>query len=396
MKRIIIAIIIMMPCVAIAQKKELGQARACLKSGKDFDKAEKLMTDLLKDEANKGNKRIYETWYEAVAAQYAAANEKLYLKQKYDTAAFYGLIKRMYHITEALDSLDARPDEKGRVKPEFRKKHAEEMDRLRRNLYFGGTYHLRKNDYGTAFGFFDTYIDAARQPLFTGYDYEKNDTLMAEAGYWATFCGYKAEQPLMTLKYSELSMKSKDKAAYTLQYMCEAYKMQKDDTHYVATLNKGFSLFPEYAYFFPRLADYYNKHQQTDSVLVVANRALEKSPDNQLFLLAKSLALLQLERYDDCVAVSEQLLKQNDSAPEPHFNIATAYLNQALELERKNEPRLYKQQLTELYSKARPYMERYRKLVPTDQKRWAPALYRVYLNLNMGKQFEEIDRLMRK
>jgi hypothetical protein len=40
-------------------------------------------------------------------------------------------------------------------------------------------------------------------------------------------------------------------------------------------------------------------------------------------------------------------------------------------------------------------MEHYRSLSPQDQKRWAPALYRIYLNLNMGQQFEEIDRLMR-
>jgi len=48
-----------------------------------------------------------------------------------------------------------------------------------------------------------------------------------------------------------------------------------------------------------------------------------------------------------------------------------------------------------MYSKARPYMERYRQLMPDDRKRWAPALYRIYLNLNLGKQFEEIDKLMR-
>ena len=43
-----------------------------------------------------------------------------------------------------------------------------------------------------------------------------------------------------------------------------------------------------------------------------------------------------------------------------------------------------------------PYMEKYRELAPFDSQRWGPALYRVYLNLNKGKQFEEIDRLMRK
>ena len=396
MRKSLLAIALLLPCLLMAQKKELSQARTYIKSGKDFDKAEKLMTGLLNDPANRDNERIYLTWYESVMLQYQAANEKLYLKQKYDTAAFYGLIHRMYAITETLDSLDAQPDEKGRVKLDYRKGNARDMDLLRRNLYYGGTYNLRKGDYPTAFQFFDTYIDADRQPLFTGYDYLKRDTMMPEAAYWATFCGYKTQNPQVTLKYSELALRDEAKARFTLQYISEAYRLQQDTAAYVATLGKGFSRFPDYPYFFPRLADYYNAHGRSDSVLVIADHALEKHPKKPLFLLAKSLALLNLDRYEECVKVSEQLIGQDEKLPEPHFNIATAYLNQALELEKKNEPRLYRQQLQELYGKARPYMETYRKLMPQDQQRWAPALYRIYLNLNMGKQFEEIDRLMRK
>ena len=42
------------------------------------------------------------------------------------------------------------------------------------------------------------------------------------------------------------------------------------------------------------------------------------------------------------------------------------------------------------------YMERYRQLAPRQQDKWAPALYKIYLNLNMGKQFDEIDKLLKK
>ena len=41
-------------------------------------------------------------------------------------------------------------------------------------------------------------------------------------------------------------------------------------------------------------------------------------------------------------------------------------------------------------------MERLRKLEPNDPARWAPALYRIYLHLNMGKEFDEIDRILKK
>ena len=384
------------PCLLQAQKKELDQARTYIKSGKDFDKAEKLMTDLLKkDTANRHNQKIYDTWLESLEGQYAAANEKFYLKQKYDTAAFYKIVHRMYVVAETLDTLDMVPDKKGRVKLEFRKSNAAMLDRLRPNLYNGGNYNVNHNDYKTAYTFFSTYIDADSQPLFTGYKYLTNDQRMPTAAYWATYCGFRMEDAPRTLAYSELALKDVSKQQYTMMYVCEAHLKLGNQSDYIAMLHRGFESFPENQYFFPRLADYYSAHERSDSVLALANRGLDTNPQNKLFLIAKSESLMHLDRYEECRETSEQLIQVDEQQPEPYFNMATTYLNEALDLEKKNEPRKYRQQLQDLYSKAKPYMEQYRKLMPDDKQMWAPALYRIYLNLNMGKQFEEIDRLMK-
>ena len=397
MRKITIAFLVLTASMSFAQKKELSQARSYIKSGKDYDKAEKLMTDLIaKDSASRQNKKVYATWYESVLGQYQQINEKIYLQQKYDTATVYTLLNRMYRVAESLDSLDAKPDEKGKVKLEYRKSNADQLDKLRRNLYFGGTYNVRRSKFKEAFGFFETYIDAARQPLFTAYDYAKNDSSMATAAYWATLAGYRMKDAERTLRYSNMALTDASRAVYIRQYICEAYLWQNNEEAYLKALEDGFEHHPEYAYFFPRLGDYYNKHGQIDKTLRLSNEALAKYPDRSLFLLAKSVALLELDHYDECIEVSSKLISKEPELPEPYFNIATCYLNQALELEKKNEPRLYRQKLTDLYTKARPHMEQYRKLAPNDQKRWAPALYRVYINLNMGQQFEEIDRLMRR
>jgi predicted Zn-dependent protease len=255
---------------------------------------------------------------------------------------------------------------------------------------------VRRSKFKEAFNFFETYIDAAKQPLFTAYDYGKNDASLSTAAYWATLSGYRMKDAERTLCYSDLALADTSKAVYVRQYICEAYLWQKNDEAYLKALEDGFENHPEYPYFFPRLGDYYNSHGQIEKTLRLSNEALAKYPDRSLFLLAKSVALLELDRYDECVEVSNKLIGKDPELPEPYFNIATCYLNQALELEKKNEPRLYRQKLTDLYTKARPQMEKYRKLAPKDQKRWAPALYRIYLNLNMGQQFDEIDRLMRR
>lgn len=380
----------------MAQKSELSLARSYIKSGKNLDKAEMLMTDLLsKNPDNRNNDKIYQTWFQAVTKQYEVANEKLYLKQEYDTAAFFNITQRLYAIGATLDTLDAQPDAKGRVKLNYREDHAELLDQLRPNLYYGGTYYLRKNVYATAFDFFETYLEAGQLPLFTGYDYDKKDARMPEAAYWATFSGYKMQDASRTLRYYMEAIKDKERAKYALQYACEAYHWQGDEADYLKTLQQGFAAYPNFPYFFPRLVDYYHGKNQPDSALAYAEQALKVNPDEELFLLAKSVALLNLERYDECLKVSELLISKNDTLAEPYFNIATAKLNQVLELDKRDNPRQYRNQIHQLYMEALPRMERYRKLAPDEKRKWAPALYRIYLNLNMGKQFEEIDKVMK-
>lgn len=377
-------------------RADIDKAKTYIKSGKDFDKAEKLMTELLKDSSNHDNIRIYTTWYESVLGQYNAANEKLYLKQKYDTAAFYNLTRHLQEVAVELDALDVRPDKKGRVRPSHRAENAELLNPLRINIYYGGTWNVRKGDYEKGYTFFNDYLEAAHLPLFEAYHYQQKDSLLPTAAYWATLCGFRMQDAERTLKYSQLALKDSAKANFTLQYMCEAYQWQKNDSAYIQALAEGYERYPEYPYFFPRLADHYSSLGKYDKVLELASRGLDITPDNPLFLVAKSVAQLNLEQYDDCIETSRALMELNDSMPEPYFNIATCYLNQALTIEQKHEPRKNRLRLQKLYFQARPFMEDYRRLAPDDKQRWAPALYRIYLNLNLGKQFEEIDKLMRK
>jgi tetratricopeptide (TPR) repeat protein len=381
------------PCLTWAQKKELNQARSYIKSGKEkeLEQAEQMMVRLLKESKNKTNKKIYLTRFDAVKGLYLQANERLYLKQKQDTAKFFELNKRMFTILETLDSIEMRPNEKGRVDIEYRKKHAELLHAYRPNLFNAGTYHLRKGEMQKAFDYFEFYIDCSRQPLFSTYRYDSLDTRMPEAAYWATFCGYRMQNAVLTLRHRKLALCDSAKANFTLQYIAEARRWLNDQELYLKTLEEGFRRFPTFTYFFPRLMDAYSQRGEYDKALAAADSAIAVCDTCTLYLFAKSTMLFRLERYGESIKVSEQIIAINPNLAEAHFNAGTGYLNIALRLdERKN-----KKQLRQLYQKARPYMERYRQLMPNQKEKWGPALYRIYLNLNMGKQFDEIDRLLK-
>ena len=375
-----------------AQRKQIGEARTYLKSGKNLDKAEKLMTDLLKDSANLNNKRIYEIWLQSVQKQYEQANERFYMKKQQDTAQFFNLVRRMFSIAFCMDSLDMMPDKKGRVAPELRKDVAKDMIGYRPNLFFGGAYFVRKQDFVKAFDYFETYIDCARQPLFTGYDPIFSDDRRAEASYWACYCGYRMNDHVLALRHREQALNDSSKRDMTFQYIAEAWNRLKDDSMYVATLRDGFAEYPTSNYFFPRLMDYYTQTNQYEKGLAVVDKALEADSLSELYLFAKSNVLMQLERFAESLAFTNKLLTLNDQQTDAYFNGGSAYLNIALRM----DPQRHKKQLRDMYQKALPYMEKYRALAPQEKEKWGPALYRIYFNLNMGKQFDEIDKILKK
>ena len=390
-RNIVLFYCIVMALSACAQRKQIGEARTYIKSGKNFDKAEKLMTDLLKDSANQENKRIYEIWLQSVQKQYEQANEKFYMKKQQDTTQFFSLVRRMFTIAFRLDSLDMRPDKKGRVAPELRKDVAADMAGYMPNLFFGGTYHVTKGDFEKAYDYFETYIGCQRQPLFTGYDFSTNNR-MAEAAYWATYCGFRMEQPVLTLRYRGLAMQDTAKLDKTLQYVAESWRQLKDDSTYIAVLRQGFDLFPKSPYFFSRLMDNYTLKHQFSEALSIVDFALEADSLNEFFLYAKSNVLMQLEQYAESLTYTDRLLAMNDAHADAFYNGGTAYLNIALRM----DPKRHKKQIQKMYQKALPYMEEYRRLAPQEKGKWGPALYRIYFNLNMGKQFDEIDKILKK
>ena len=376
---------------ASAQKRQIAEAEGYLRSGKNYDKAEQLMTKLLKDSVNRQNPRIYNLWLQAVEKQYDALNEKMYKHQTIDTTQLFTLTRRIFTIAERLDSIDMQPDKKGKVSLNYRKDNSQRLIDYRPNLFFGGANHLRKGNFQTAYEFFETYIDCARQPLFSDHDLLNSDTRMGEAAYWATYCGYRLNDPVLTLRHHELARRDTSKLEFTLQYAAEAWNRLGDEARFNELLWEGFAFFPKSTYFFPRLMDGYTRKGNYEQALSVVDEALKADSLSELFLYAKSTMLLNLGRYAESLDYSKRLLTLNDQMADAYYNAGTACLNIILNM----DTRRHKKQIKKMYQKAQPYMETYRRLAPDAKDKWGPALYRIYFNLNLGKQFDEIDRLLR-
>lgn len=385
---------------ASAQKKDIAQARDWVKQGRDLDKAEQTMSKVLKDSANRKKEKLWEILFNALRGQYEQGNEKLYLKQKYDTASIFNIASRMFTAMESYDSIDAMPDKSGRVKLKMRKQNSSMLNTLRPNLYNGGVFFIRKKDYKTAYKFFDQYIDAANQPLFKAYKYMEKDERMPEAAYWAVYCGYKLNDPNKVLHHTYLAMKDTAHNEPMLQYLAATYQMEKDTVRFVSTLLEGFGRYPLSPFFFPHLIDHYSLHGDWEKALELTDKALKADSVNKVFLLTRSSILLNTANYDGCFTICESLIKREvaDSlvVPDVFLNAGLAKFNQGVMLDKEIQASKRDRDKTLLlYKDALPYLEQYRKLCPEATDKWALPLYTIYLNLNMGKKFDEVDKIMK-
>ena len=390
-------LILMSPVAASAQKKEIQTAKDQVKAGKNLDQAAASMKKLLADSANRTNRKIWTIYFDAVRKQYEQGNEKLYLKQKYDTAQLFNYTRQLFEVAFQYDSVETAPDKKGRRDFEFRKGHSDYLAHIRSNLYNGGIWFLNKKKYPDAYKFFDCYIECASQPMFKQHNYGEKDKHLPTAAYYAVYSGYKMKDPKATLHHSYEALKDTVHYNYMLQYLAETYMLEKDTARYVASLKEGFKRVPTFPYFFPRLVEYYVVRNQLDSAMTVVNEALTVVPDSDVYLAAKSNLLLEQGKLQECIEVSKKVIEVNQKLGDPYYNAGICYFNLAVEQDKNSHnSRKVKEQVEANYKKALPYLVKYREMEPKEQGKWAFPLYTIYLNLNMGKEFDEIDKVMKQ
>ena len=383
------------PIEVQAQNKQIAQAKEKIKAKKDVAQAENSMRVLLADSAYATNEKVWLTMIAAENTIYDMGNENLYLKQQIDTTAWLQATMRLFQDMERFDSIDALPDKKGRVQPKHREKHTERLNTIRPNLYFGGTYFLAKGNYSESLRFYNKYIDCDTIAMLRKYKYSEKDSIMIQAAYWAMYAATKCGEYKKALTYREMAERDSTHLNFILQYISECYSQMKDTENYVNTLREGFTRYPSFPFFYPRLIEYYQNCNMNDSAMAVTDKALKTDSTNINFMLTKSTLLLNRGDYAESLYYCYNILQKDSTVADTYYNIGLIYFNQAIEIDKvRQTSAAKKRQMENLYRQSLPYLEKYRAMAPEKKQRWMSPLYTIYLNLNMGKEFDEIDKLI--
>ncbi len=390
-----------MPAMSVSV---IRQAKDNLKKKQNLEQtAKNLMAEAAKPET-KRKERIECLQLAAECSQrlYEAENLRLYLKQKYDTTKFFSSILDMFIRLEMADSIGAQPDEKGRVKPVNRRRNHDILKPFRANLLNGGRWHFRKAQMAQAYPFLDTYVATATHPLFAADSLLKTDTLIRPTAYLAAVAAHTSANHDGVIRHAAMAKDAGMQSYIIEEYLAKAWLAKGDTARWLDTLHEGVRLYPSHPYFFTNIIDYNVSNHRYDESLALADSMITIADSVALYWYAKSIVYLKQGKDREVIDACDSCLVRDDKFVDAYYNKGIASLNLAVIYAEQassdiNDPQYRRDHeiIRSLYLLAKQPMEKVRELAPDDKARWAAPLYRIYLNLNMGKEFDEIDQILK-
>ena len=406
MKRVLFSMVLLMAVsFSFAQIKNVKDAKAAAGDVKpDFKKAETLIGEALTNSETKDNA---DTWDVAGYIQKRINEEEMknaYLRKPYDTLKVYNSVLKMFDYYVKCDALAELPNEKGKIKNKYRKANAATMLAERPNLLNGGVafYNQGKND--EALKFFGSYVESASYPMLADKNLAQTDTLFLQVAYYATLAAAQTNNKEAIMKYAPIAANIADQESGTkaMEILADAYKTKGDTAQWIKVLEEGIAKFPTSDYFFGNLVDYYNSSNQPAKAMEFADNMLQKDPNNKFYLYVKAYLYHNMKDYDKSIEFYKKAIEVDPSYAEAYSNAGLAYLMKAQIFAEKattdiNDPKYAESQkaIKKIYEEAKPLYEKARALKPDLKDLWMQGLYRVYYNLNMGKEFEEIEKMMK-
>lgn len=382
-------------------KSLLKDVRMSLKHNRDQEKQEKVLLENFSREDLQAKEKADMLFACAQLNQSINDQEnlKLYLKQKYDTVRFFSSILKINDYLLRCDSLEQTISKK----PKHRKHGQYMIAAYRSNLLNGGKWFLQQGKPAEAYPYFSMYLRHPREAMFANNPDFSSDTQLSKVSYWATLAGYNANQPESVLRHIDYAIASVDSTLRPslMEYKANSQRAMGKVTDMLGTLRSGVRFYPTHDYFYLHLMEHFLSTDSLEEGILLSDSLAKHVGDRSIYAFGKSQMYFAAKRWDDCILASNHAIQLDSTFADAYYNKSVSYLNQAKAFnatigDKITSARLRRDRvrLSNLYQMARTPMERFRELRPLEMGRWGKPLYDIYLNLNLEKEFSEIESLL--
>ena len=383
-----------------AQKANVSKAKnKVLMETPDFAGARELIKPALEEETTKNQAN---TWYVAGLIGYKEKGkmetDNILDPTKIDQNAKGAAVMESYAYLVKADSLDQLPNEKGKVKPRFRK----DIKRMMREYYnfdligYGAAL-FDEQKYNEALNVFNAFLAIPDMPLSENEIPKDSTYNMIE--YYAGIAASQAEKPAEAIRHYT-NLKDKDYetlAVYQLLY--EEYNKQKDTVNFVQTLKEGVEKFPAEPWFLQNLINFYIYSGQPETALSYLNTAIERDPTMAQYRFVEGglhEALKDFDKaeaaYNKAIELDPNMAAAYDALGRLHYNAAIAILDAADKLIGDRKAFAAEQEKAKAeFEAALPFYSKAHELAP-DEMSYKVMLRTLYYRLGMDAEYEAIDK----
>ena len=389
-----------------AANKTLKKAMQILSTeGGDLNEAQTYINQAMENPHTVNDPDTWNTAGQIQSKLYDKENEKMYLKQPYNEDAFFDALSKMYTYFNKCDELESQPNAKGKVIHKYREDNAKRLHDIRPNLVSGGVTYFNKDNNQKAFDLFSQYIESANYPMLAKYNIAETDSFLTVVSYYASLAGMKMEKYDLALKYIDNALEDPEVGEQATMYKCMSYATMGDTLTWIECLKDGVQRFPSKEYFYSNLISYYSTHNKDTELIAFADEMLGKT-GLPIFSFVKGFVAQNAKNYDEAIKYYKDVIEKDPNYTGAYRNLAICYCQMAQDKSdsisnlnmKSKEYKAGMEEVKDWYRLALPLYEKLRALDdgsdPDVKVAWQSGLYTCYYMLNMGKEFEEIEKLM--
>lgn len=402
MKKVLLSMaMLVIASASYAQLSAVKEAKGLI--GKDSKRAESVITPALTNpetmnQAETWNTagQIYKKWAEQETQNQA-------LQRNFDEEGMYHAALKMVEAFAKCDELAELPNEKGKVNNKYRNANASAIQGERGTLVNGGIYYINKDgveNQKKAVELLGTYVTSAKLPMMEKFNLMATDTLIPQIAYYACIAAMRAEDYASLGKYAEFAALNPEYGQETAEWLAASYQQSGDTEKYLEALKAGNAKYPNDRYFFANIVGHYIDAHDYAGGMAFADETIAKDPSSYN-LYVKGYLYRAMQQYDNAIEILNKSIAADPTNADAYSNLGDVYCLQAQDFSAQattnmNDPKYNEDQKTlrGFYEKAREPYEKARQYAPDKTNLWMSGLYRVYYNLNMENEFNEIEKLM--
>ena len=274
----------MLPCSAQKAFKPVTNA---LKA-KNYKEAIQQINKLRADSTYRNNLKLCLYSIEANRGLNNAENTKIYLKKSYDTIAFFSTTNEIIREAIQLNLLERELEKQEGKKPKQTRLVCEQLQKYFPNLNAAARYYYKKEKYKEAMPYLRTCLDLPHTELGqSAHLSTRGDEQNAIFYLISAFC---TKQYGEVTRYDSLALSPVATRPTIMKYLSLTAEAETDTTTYHRQLCEGWKAYPHDAFFFTRLADFYNCNKLFNQTLLLSAQQLKMDSTYTAAYMAQCVA----------------------------------------------------------------------------------------------------------